>query len=728
MIVEAAATDKNGTTHEARSFCRICMGTCGMVLTLDDHGHLTDIRGDRDDPQTRGFACFKGLRAPDAHNNPARVLRPLKRLSDGTRIEIPLEQALDEIAEKLLRIRAANGPSAIAGYKGGGAFFTASAVVMLNEFLHTLGSPKTFSSATIDQSAKAVAAGRIGSWLPGKLPNHLCDVMLLIGTNPLVSVNPPFDCRNPVKRMKEARERGMKLIVIDPRRTETAQFADLLIQPLPGEDPTLIAGIIREMLSNRWYDAAFCEDNVADLELLREAVEPFTLDYVATRADVPAAQVTEAARLLGGAGLKALAGSSTGPDMGPHSNLAEHLIETINVLTGAFIREGEPVPNPGAILPRYPRPAQVSPADRPWEHGPISRIDGSGSMMDEMMTGVMADEILTPGDGQVRALIVHGGNPASAVPDQAKIVRALRSLDLLVCIEPIMTISAELADYVLPPFLQYERADLHFWLYESMIYRDAPYARYTPAIVQAPEGSELVDDWYIFWSLAKRMGLALTYLGEPLDMTTTPSTDALLAIVARNSAMPFDELMQRTHGAVVDETPQYAEPRHPGWEGRFTIMPPDVQHELASVLSDFDAAEADLDYRLAVRRLRETMNSAGRDLARTRQRQPFNRAYINPEDLAAHGIAVGDEVSIRSKHGSIVAVAEADPTLRSRVVSIAHGFGGLPDVGGNSGYYQNGVSTNLLLGDARRETINAMPQMTGIPISLSRVSATVAAE
>ncbi len=697
------------------------MGTCGMVLSLDEVGHLTGIRGDRDDPQTRGFACFKGLRAVEAHNNPARILRPLKRLADGTRIEIPLEQALDEIAERLSAVRTEYGADAVAGYKGGGAFFTASAVVMLNDFMRALGSPKTYSSVTIDQSAKAVAAGRLGMWLPGKLPNDKCGVMLLVGTNPMVSVNPPFDCRNPVKRMKEARARGMKLIIIDPRRTETAQFADLLIQPLPGEDPTLIAGIIREMLVNGWYDAAFCDAHVADLDMLRAAVEPFTLDYVEARADVPAAQVTEAARLFGGAGLSGLAGSSTGPDMGPYSNLAEHLIETMNVLAGAFIREGEPIPNPGAILPRYPRPAQVSPADRPWENGPTSRIDGSGSMMDEMMTGVMADEILTPGDGQVRAMIVHGGNPASSVPDQAKIVRALRSLDLLVCIEPILSITAELADYVLPPRLQYERADMHFWLYESMIYRDAPFARYTPQVVTPPEGSDLTDDWYVFWSLAKRMGLQLTYLGEPLDMTDVPSTDALLAIVSRHSAMPFDELKRQPHGAVVDETVQLAEPAQPGWQGRFTLMPDDVAGEVKLVLGEYPAEEAMYDFRLAVRRLRETMNSVGRDLPTTRKRQPFNRAYVNPGDLAERGIVDGDEVRIRSRHGEIVAVAEGDPTLRSRVVSIAHGFGGLPDPkGGNRGYYQDGVSTNLLLEDERRETINAMPRMTGIPIAFSR--------
>jgi anaerobic selenocysteine-containing dehydrogenase len=393
------------------------MGSCGVVATVDADNRLIDIRADREDPQTLGFACFKGLRAPEAHASPNRVLKPMKRQADGSFAPIALETALDEIAERLAAIRAAHGAEAIAGYKGGGGFFTSSAVLMLGAFLRGLGSPKAYSSATIDQSAKSVTTGRLGIWPPGKHPTSRCEVVLLVGSNPMVSVNPPFDARNPVKRMKEARARGMKLIVIDPRRTETASYADIHIRPLAGEDASVIAGLHHIILREAWHDAAFCADHVADLEALRAAVAPFTPDHVAARADVPAEQLYDAARLFATGG-KGYAGSSTGPDMSPHSNATEHLIESLNVVCGKLVRAGEEIGNPGAILARSPKKAQVTPAPRSWDKGPKSRIDGSGSFNQEMMTGVMADEILTPGEGQVRALIVHGGNPASAVPDQ----------------------------------------------------------------------------------------------------------------------------------------------------------------------------------------------------------------------------------------------------------------------------------------------------------------------
>ena len=706
--------------QEKLSFCRICMGTCGMVVSVGEDGRMIDIRADRDDPQTLGFACFKGLRAVEAHASPNRVLRPMKRQADGSLVPIPLETALDEISERLDAIRGAHGVEAIAGYKGGGGFFTSSAVVLLNAFLRGLGSPKSYSSATIDQSAKYVTHGRLGLWPPGKPPVSRCDVMLLVGTNPMVSVNPPFETRNPVKRMKEARARGMKLIVIDPRRSETAGYADVHLQPLPGEDVTVIAGLHHIILREGWHDAAFCAAHVADLDALREAVAPFTPDYVAARADVSAALLYEAAHMFAATGRKGIAGSSTGHDMGPYSNLAEHLIEALNVICGKLVREGEPIGNPGGILPRYPRKAQVTPAPRWWEDGPKSRIDGSGVLSDEMMTGVMADEILTPGEGQVRALIVHGGNPASAVPDQRKIVRALRSLDLLVCIEPTMTVTAELADYILPPFMQYERPDLPFWLYEQMIYQDEAYTRYTPSIAAPPTGAELVDDWYVFWSLAKRLGTPIDYLGEPLDMDIAPTTDGLLARAARHAPVSFEEIQRHPRGLVVDPRPQIAEPAEPGWEGRFTVMPDDVQGEIALASAEI-VDDPRFPYRLAVRRLRETFNSVGRDLPTTRKRVPYNRAFINPDDLAEIGASAGDEVEISSAMGRIVAVAAPDPTLRRRVLSVPHGFGGLPASATNRGYYQDGVSVNLLLDDGARETINAMPQMTGIKVALRRV-------
>jgi len=708
--------------REEISFCRICMGHCGVVLTVDDKDRLVGIRGDKDDSQTLGYACFKGLQSVEAHNSPDRILHPLKRRPDGTFETIPLEQALDEIAAKVRQLLDAHGPEAIAGYKGGGGYFTSSAVLMLRDWLKALGSDKVFSSATIDQSAKSVTAGRIGIWPAGRTPFHRGDVFMLVGSNPLVSVNPPFDTRNPMKRLKEARARGMKLIVIDPRKTETAQFADLLLQPLPGEDPTIMAGLLHIILREGWHDQEFCDRHVADLDALRAAVEPFTPDYVSRRADVPAAKLLEVADLFARQSRTGAAASSTGPDMGPHSNLAEHLIEALNVVCGRYLREGDRIDNPGVLAPRYPRPAQVVPAPRWWEHGYKSRIGGHGMLNGELPTGILLDEILEPGEGRVRCLISHGGNPASAIPDLRKVAEAFGALDLLVSIEPFMTMTAQLSHYILPPKLQYERADLPFFLYETMVYPAEPFTRYTPEIVKPPEGAEVADDWYFFWALAKRLGVALDYLGVPLDMAAPPTTDSLLRIAARHAPISLEAIKADPRGVIHEGEPQFVEPADPATAGKFTLMPADVRGEVAAVLAEQGAEGAGFTHRLAVRRMRDVFNSMYRNLPRIKERLPYNRAAINPDDMAAKGIASGDWVEIISGHGSVRAIAEADPSLRPGVLSLSHGFGGLPGKGDD--YLAEGASTNLLIEIGRnRETINAMPWLTGIPVNIRRASA-----
>ncbi|MEM1113746.1 MAG: molybdopterin-dependent oxidoreductase [Pseudomonadota bacterium] len=699
---------------QSLSFCRMCMGHCGVVVTTDDAGRLTDVRGDHDDPQTQGYACFKGMKATEAHNSPDRILQPLKKQPDGSFAPISAEQALDEIAGRMQRIMNEHGPEAIGGYKGGGGFFTSSSVKLLQSLLDALGSPKSFSSVTIDQSSKAVALGRIGIWPPGRDPFNRGDVCLLVGANPLVTVSTnTFDNRNPLKRLKAAKARGMRLIVIDPRLTETARFADVFVQPLPGEDATVLAGLLHIILREGWQDKDFCAQHAGQLEALQAAIAPFNPGYVAQRARVPQSTLLEAARVFARDASRGAATSATGPDMAPFPNLSEHLIEALNVVCGRFVREGEAIANPGVIMPRYPRPAQVMPAPRWWDEGYRSRLGDYGLIDGELPSGLLADEILTPGEGQLRCLLVHGGNPASAVPDQRKIVGALRSLELLVTIEPFMSATAQLSDYILPPTLPYERADLPLFIYEDLVTPE-PYTRYTPPIAATPPGSELRDDHLYFQGLASRLGLALDYWGEPLPIDRELSTDEMLALAARFSALPFDAIQGAERGLYADE-PQLAAPADSALDARFALAPEDVLDELAQVLAQSEN-EA-FPYRLAVRRHRDALNSACRELPAIRKRLPYNEAYMNPEDMAREALHEGDVISIRSDAGEICARLRGEEGLREGVISMTHGFGSLPDA---VDYEREGVNTNLLIStDRDLATINAMPRMSGIPVAVS---------
>jgi len=713
---------------EVKSFCRICIGACGMVLTLDENRRIIAIRGDKEHPASQGYVCVKGLQAPDAHNGPQRLTNPLKRMPDGTFQRIALEQALDEIAEQLRRIIERDGPDAIAAFRGTQSGLNSTANYMLPAWLRAIGSPSFFSTMTVDQSAKWVTVERLGTWAAGRHPFHDSDVLMVIGGNPLVSISTVgFDTINVARRIKEAKARGTKLIVIDPRFTETARHADLFLQPRPGEDPAIVAGLLRIILSERWEDREFCARYVDNLDGLRRAVQPFTPDYVEARAGLPAGQLRAAAELFAWPAKRGAAMAGTGPDMAPHSNLAEHLIECLNVVCGRYLREGERVPNPGVLSPSKPRRARVIPPHRSWEKGHQSRIRGVGMLFGEMMAGIMADEILVPGKGQIKALIVDGGNPVNSLPDQRKTVRALSSLEMLVTIDPIMSNTARLSHYVIPPRLQYERADLPTTRDYETLFFHVPFSQFTPGVAEPPAGAEVVDDWYVFWALAKRLGRDIIYDGVPLDMSKPPATEDLITIVTRNSRVPLDEIRKYPGGKIFDADPQYIEPAKDSG-GRFAVIPPDVADELAAISAEtIDPSGATnsngqvFTHRLSVRRMREVSNTMYQELPAIRRRRPYNPAWMNPRDREALGLAAGDQVELVSDHGCIRAIVQDDETVRPGVVSMSHGWGPLPDEAMDC--EKEGSSTSLLVSSERDyEPINAMPRQSAIPVNIVRVA------
>jgi anaerobic selenocysteine-containing dehydrogenase len=709
------------------TFCRMCANCCGLELKVDDEGRIASIFGDREHAVTRGYACSKGRATGDMHRREDRILRPLKRRPGGSFGEIALEQALDEIAETVGRLIGQHGPDAVSAFLGTTGYFNVPATVMLIGLLDAIRSHSFFSSFTIDCSSKAVTAGRLGTWGAGKQAWSGADVWLVFGNNPFVSLSSQagLSLGNPAKVLKQEMERGMKLIVVDPRRTETARHATVFLQPRPGEDAAVVAGLLRIILSEGLADEEFCAAHVAGLERLREAVDPFTVDQVERRSGVDPALLGEAARLFGGAGKRGCAGVATGLTMSPHSNLVDHLVETLNVVCGRYLRAGEAMPNLGPISPRARRVAEVRAPVRPWEGGYRSR-DGEFGLIPgvnpsgELPCGVFPDEVLRPGEGRIRAMFVEGGNPAVAIPDQQRVVEALADLELLVSVEPFMSATARLSHYVIPPKLMYERPDLPM-VFMNEMRMPVPFAQYAAPIVDPPRGAEVIDDWYLYWALARRLGLTIDYFGVALESPEPPSTDELLALSIRNGQVPFDELVRHPHGKVFDELePLVVQPAASDADGRFDVMPDDVHDELAAYRGT--AASDGYTHRLTVRRMRAVMNSLDPD----KPMPAYNPAFLHPDDLAELGLVPGDRVEIVSDYSRIVGIVEPDPTLLSGCVSMSHCYGGLP---GEDYEVHAGSCTNVLV-DARRhrQAINAMPTMSGLPVRLARVGTGQVAE
>jgi anaerobic selenocysteine-containing dehydrogenase len=705
-----------GDLREATSFCRICANFCGVALKIDEDDRIVSILGDREHAATRGYACVKGRNGGAMHRREDRIVRPLKRTADGSFAPISLELALDEIAERVQRIVDESGPHSIAGFLGTTGYFNVPASQMLIAWLDALGSRSFFSSFTIDCSSKAVTAGRLGSWDAGRHPFASSDVWLAFGNNPMVSLSRQAGLAwgNPAKEMKEATARGMKLIVVDPRETETARHATVFLQTRPGEDPAIAAGIMRILFTEGLTDGEFCAGYATGVERLREAVEPFTPEYVAQRAGVDAQLLREAALLWGGAGKRGCAGSATGISMSPHSNLADHLIETLNVLGGRYLRAGERLDNTGPLAPRTARRAEVLPPRRTWDDGHKSRVGDFGLIpginpRGELPCGILADEILAPGDDRIRCLFVEGGNPAVAIPDQLRAVQAMSSLDLMVAVDPFMSATARLAHYVLPPKLMYERSDIPM-LFGSQ-WREGSFAQYTPAIVDPPEGAEVVDDAYLYWALSRRMGLTIDYCGTALDGGEPPTNDELIALLIENAQVPLDELVRHPHGRLFDDLePIVVEPARPEATDRFELMPDDVFAELEDYRAGTSADG--FTHRMTVRRMRQAMNS----LDPASPTLKHNPAFMSPADIEELGLAAGDQVEIVSDHSRIAGIVEPDERLRPGVVSMSHCHGGLP---GEDEDPRLGSCTGRLV-DARRhhQAINAMPTMSGLPVRI----------
>jgi anaerobic selenocysteine-containing dehydrogenase len=336
------------------------------------------------------------------------------------------------------------------------------------------------------------------------------------------------------------------------------------------------------------------------------------------------------------------------------------------------------------------------------------------------MAATLADEILTPGRGQVRALLNASLNLAASMPDQRKMVAALDDLELFVSLDPFWNNTSAYAHYLFPGKLYYERADLNMAPL-GMNYHARPFAAYTPPIVPTPAGSDIRDDWYFFWSVANRMGAQLVYDGVPLDMVTAPTTDDLLEIVARNGVVPLDVVKEHAGGHVFD-IGQPVQAARPGATGAFDVMPDDVARELeAARASEFVPGRilsngGVFTHLLAERRHRNIINSMHGLTPQQQKRFPYNPVWIHPDDMARHGLADGDVVDVVSDAGEVTGVLEADVTVKPGVVQMSHAWGGLPD---DRDFKHHGTSVNSLIStDRDLDDLTCMPRMSAIPVNL----------
>jgi anaerobic selenocysteine-containing dehydrogenase len=707
-------------SSDKRSYCRLCTAFCAIDAQVEA-GRVTSIHGVPEDPVSGGYTCLKGRQVPHQLHGPKRLRSSLKRRPDGSFEAIATEVALDEIAEKIAALIQEHGPRSIASFSGTAAFTNSGTLPVVRAFHEGIGSVSNFSTLTIDQPAKMVAAARHGIWGAGAHTFESADVVLALGVNPIVSgltLPGGVPGTNSVKRLNDARKRGLKLICVDPRRSELAQRADIHLQVWPGEDATLLAGMLRVIFDAGLHDAEFCADHTTGLEALRAAVFDFTPDYVERRSRVPADQMVKAARLFA-AGPRGITSSGTGADMSARPYLTNHLLYCMNTLCGRHNREGERISNPGVLSLPVPRPAQPIPEEMlppllSWRDGPKSRFRGLHGVFGEMPSTTLADEILTAGEGQIRALIAVGSNPLLAMPSPMDLHEAYDSLELKVSIDIRLSTTARRSDYVIAAKHPLEREDVTEFMDP---FYEVPYACYTRAVVEPGPGA--VEDWEVFVGLANRLGSEIELPGGALDTAHPPSKFALLKLIFPVTRIPLDRLRARQGGQVYDELDVVAGPPLLGAEAKLDFAPRGVPEELRELRSEAFGAAADGIYtcRLVSRRLPHVANSVGHDFPLSEQKGTTNPAYMNASHLGRLGLDSGDLVVIESAAGSIVAVAAATDEVQFGVISMSHCFG--DSRLSREGVRSHGSNTGLLVSTDRSfDPITGMARQSAIPVRI----------
>ncbi|MGB3711544.1 MAG: molybdopterin-dependent oxidoreductase [Erythrobacter sp.] len=703
-----------------KTFCRFCHANCAMLVDVEDD-RVVEVRGDPDDPAYGGYTCMKGRELPDSHNAEHRLRRPLIRDESGEFRETSMPQALEHVGSELRRIIAEHGPHSVAVFMGSGGFQNSAAMGASLSFAQAIGSRNFYTSVTLDQPAKVFTTARYGKWMGGSNTFSESDVAMFIGNNPIVSHYapvggvPPF---SPSRRIRDRKKEGMKLIVADPRESDVARLADLYLPVKPGEDPALLAGMLNVIIAEGLYDRNFVAAHVDGFEELAKAVEAITPETAAKRAGLEPEQIVAAARMFAG-GSKGCAVTGTGPEMAGNGTLTEYLVTCLNTICARFKQEGEEAAIPGVFTtPQGPRLAQVGPHVPMFgaEGMPKSRFRGLGHLGWEMPCNVLADEILTPGEGQVRALISVGGNPVVGFPDQAKMARALDDLDLFVQIDPWMSASARRADVVLSPSQCLEREDitnLSEWWHEE------PYARYTEAVATPPE--DCIDEYEMFWALAKHLGVTMQLAGGALPMDEKPSKQTFLDLMTAGCLVKPSEVRRDVRAAngdamiYADKHPRVGPP-DPDIPNRFDLAIGEMPAAL-SRYAENPAAREGYDFRLISRRSKARFNSIGHPLEKLRQKAVTNPAYIHPDDMIELGLEEGSIVAITSPHATIHGVVKPSDKVRRGLVSMAHAFGDAD--ASKEDVRTRGSSTNRLVSETVDfDPITGQSLQSAIPVRL----------
>ncbi|NNA65156.1 molybdopterin oxidoreductase family protein [Pseudomonas gessardii] len=691
--------------------CHLCEAICGLTLetTTSDDGSIaiTSIKGDAQDTFSRGHICPKAVALQDIQNDPDRLHQPMLRVGSEWQ-PIPWDEAFALVAERLAGIQAQHGQNAVAVYQGNPSVHNYGLMTHSNYFLGQLKTRNRFSATSVDQLPHHLTSHLMyGHGLLLPIPDiDQTDFMLILGGNPLASNGSIMTVPDVEKRLKAIQARGGRVVVVDPRRSETAAMADQHLFVRPGGDAALLFGLLNTLFSEHLTRDSHLP--VDGLDEVHRAVAGFTAEAMSARCAVPAEQIRQLARDFAAAD-KAVCYGRMGVSTQAFGTLCHWLVQLINLVTGNLDRVG------GALCtePAVDLVAATSGGHfNRWQ----SRVSGRPEYSGELPVSALAEEMLTEGEGQIRALVTVAGNPVLSTPNGRQLEQALDGLAFMVSVDLYINETTRYADLILPSTSALEN-DHYDTTFNMFAVRNV--TRFNRAILPKPEGA--LHDWEIFVGLAQAFAART---GHPLKPTLAP---AQMIDLGLRAGAYGDASTHKLSVAMLAEHPHGLDlgPLKANLAGRLKTASGRVQAAPAVILADLARFAAlplpKVDELLLIgRRHVRSNNSWMHNYHRLVKGKPRHQLLMHPDDLASRQLSDGQRVRVSSRIGMIEVQVQASLEMMPGVVSLPHGWGhDRPGVHMSIASAQPGASANDLTDERQLDELSGNAALNGVPVQVA---------
>lgn len=707
---------QNITTHYRA--CHLCEAICGLEIKTQGE-QIISIKGDKEDPISKGFICPKATALQDLHADPDRLHHPVrKHIADDGSVswqKISWYEAFDTVARRIVEIQDRHGDDSVAFYAGNPGVHNYGNITHGSLLRYAIGSRNNFSATSLDQLPHHLAGLSMYGhqfFIPIPDIDHT-EYLLIIGGNPLASNGSLMTMPDAPGRLKAVQQRGGKVIVIDPRRTETAKIANEHHFIRPGADIYLLLAIIKEIFSSNTNAVDKYAGKIKGLDTLQSAIEPFSLALAEAKTGINSETISNIAKSLVNTE-KAVAYGRMGVSVQEHGALCQWAIQVINILIGALDAKG------GARI-TSPAFASVRKGARAAGHFNRfqSRVSGLPEFAGEFPAVAMAEEILTEGDGQIKAMVTIAGNPLVSSANAGELEKAFEQLEFYLAIDFYINTTTRHADIILPPTgpLEHDHFDIAFL---RLAVRDS--VRFNEAVFDPVDGA--LHDWEIFNQLSAAInalkGKDFKPLPEPatlIDMGI--SADMWSEKYNQEYALTLDKIRQHPHGIDLGPLKSGALARIAHDDGLIDLFPELYHQALASLETQLPDDETQQSLLLIGRRHVRSNNSWMHNYHRLVKGKPRWQLQMHPDDLAARHLVDGCRVKVRSRVGEVETVVVATEDMMPGVVSLPHGWGHQkPGVQLSIASQQQGANCNELTDDQFFDRVSGNAALNGVPVEV----------